>query len=104
MNTNDNDSVIWSLPKAKHGIPDCSELEALQATIRNRHRVKLDPEMPFQIRTAKKPTNIGRKRLLKPLEDDPQHDKGQTIKVTEIKTIEIKDHFFDTNSRTRAKP
>ena len=107
VNTNDNEtyhSIIYSLSNTKYGIPDCSELEALQARIWNCHRMKLDPEMPFQIRTAKKPTYIDRKRLLQPVEDDPQHDKGQTTKVTEIKTIEIKDHFFDTNSRTRAKP
>ena len=107
VNTNDNEtyhSIIYSLSNTKYCIPDCSELKALQARIWNCHRMKLDPEMPFQIRTAEKLTFIDRKRLLQPVEDDPQHDKGQTTKVTEIKTIDIKHHFFGTNSRTRAKP
>ena len=103
INTNDNEtyhSIVYSLSNSKYGIPDCHELEALQARIWNCHRMKMDPEMPFQIRTAKKPIYIDRKSLPHTLDN-----RGNNFsKVDYIETIQPEDHFFDTAERKRAKP
>ena len=58
VNTNDNEtyhSIVLSLSNSKYGIPDSAELESLQAKIWRMHKMKIDPELPFQERTAKKP-------------------------------------------------
>ena len=103
VNTNDNEtyhSIVYSLSNRKYGIPDCHELEALQARIWNCHHMKMDPEMPFQIRTAKKPIYIDRKSLPHTLDN-----RGNNFsKVDYIETIQPEDHFFDTAERKRAKP
>ena len=64
--------------------------------------MKMDPEMSFQIRPAKNPTYIDRKSLSA---QDQNHSQQHltTEGVTRISSLTIKDHFFDTQERTRAK-
>ena len=64
--------------------------------------MKMDPEMPCQIRTAKNPTYIDRKSLSAQDQDHSQQHLT-TERVTRISSLNIKDHFFDTHERTRAK-
>lgn len=107
VNTNDNEtyhSIVYSFSNSKYGIPDCSELEALQAKIWRIHKMKLDPEIPFQVRTAKNPTYIDRKATCATSEiinvDKGKSDHG----VKYVDQVNVTDHFFDSKDRCRAKP
>ena len=65
----------------------------------------MDPELPFQVRTARNPVYIERKQLsFEHNTCDIDFIQTGPTQQSKINNIMTKDHFFDTVDRTRAKP